>query len=286
MSRYPPAREGDPPLMHMILGPEAIAELQALPAEGYVLEAVDVHLAYGAHRVLRGVSFGTARGGVTAILGPTGSGKSTLLRCLALLEPIDQGEVRLAGRRVGIRDAGDGRAIPLPEVELARQRTDVGMVFSRSNLFPHLTALGNVMAGLIHVRGMHKDEARIVADTMLERVGLGHRRSFYPWELSGGQRKRVAIARALVMRPKVMLLDEPTSALEPELVGDVLRVMEQLAHEGMTLVVVTHELGFARDVADNVLMMAEGEIVEDGPPSELFSKPRHKRTRGFLEAMR
>jgi polar amino acid transport system ATP-binding protein len=174
----------------------------------------------------------------------------------------------------------------LPESELARQRADVGMVFQRFNLFPHLTALGNVMIGLTEVRGLAKDEARIVADTMLERVGLGHRRSFYPSELSGGQQQRVAIARALVMKPKVMLFDEPTSALDPELVGDVLRVMEELAREGMTMVVVTHEIGFARDVASRVLMMDEGRIVEDAPPGEFFDNPKHNRTQRFLEAVR
>ena len=286
MSRYLPPAEGDPPLAHKILDPEAIAELQSLPAEIPVLKADNVELAYGAHRVLMGVSFSIGRGEVKAILGPSGSGKSTLLRALALLEPIDRGDVRIEGQLVGTRDAGDGRRERLPESEIARQRSDVGMVFQRFNLFPHLTALGNVMIGLTEVRGLQKDEARIVADTMLERVGLGHRRSFYPSELSGGQQQRVAIARALVMKPKVMLFDEPTSALDPELVGDVLRVMEELAREGMTMVVVTHEIGFARDVASRVLMMDEGRIVEDAPPDEFFDRPKHNRTQRFLEAVR
>ena len=286
MSRYLPPEPGDPPLAHKILDPEVIAELQALPAEIPVLEAIDVHREYGAHRVLLGVSFGINRGEVKAILGPSGSGKSTLLRCLALLEPLDGGEVRIEGQRVGVRDAGGGRVEPLPESMLARQRSDVGMVFQRFNLFPHLTALGNVMIGLTEVRGLPKDEARIIADTMLERVGLGHRRLFYPSELSGGQQQRVAIARALVMKPKVLLFDEPTSALDPELVGDVLRVMEELAREGMTMVVVTHEIGFARDVANRVLMMDEGRIVEDAPPDDFFDRPQHARTQRFLEAVR
>jgi ABC-type polar amino acid transport system ATPase subunit len=286
MSRYLPPQEGDPPLAHRILDAEVIAELRALPAEVPVLEAVDVHREYGGTPVLRGVSFRIGRGEVKAILGPSGSGKSTLLRCLALLEPLDGGEVWIEGQRMGVRDAGGGRVDRLPEAAVARQRGDVGMVFQRFNLFPHLTALGNVMIGLTEVRGLPKDDARIVADTMLERVGLGHRRLFYPSELSGGQQQRVAIARALVMKPKVMLFDEPTSALDPELVGDVLRVMEELAREGMTMVVVTHEIGFARGVASRVLMMDDGQIIEDGPPDEFFENPQQNRTRRFLEAVR
>jgi ABC-type polar amino acid transport system ATPase subunit len=174
----------------------------------------------------------------------------------------------------------------LPEGELAGQRADIGMVFQRFNLFPHLSALGNVMIGLTEVRRVPKAEARRIAETMLERVGLGHRRDFYPSELSGGQQQRVAIARALVMKPKVLLFDEPTSALDPELVGEVLRVMEELAREGMTMVVVTHEIGFARDVASRVLMMDEGLIIEEGAPDEFFANPRHERTQRFLEVVR
>jgi ABC-type polar amino acid transport system ATPase subunit len=284
VSRYLPPQEGDPPLAHQILDAEAIAALQALPAEVPVLEAADVHREYGAHRVLRGVSFSIGRGEVKAILGPSGSGKSTLLRCLALLEPLDGGQIRLEGRLVGAREQG-GRLEPLSETEVARQRGEIGMVFQRFNLFPHMTALGNVMIGLTEVRGVAREEARVIADTMLERVGLGHRRTFYPSELSGGQQQRVAIARALVMKPKVMLFDEPTSALDPELVGDVLRVMEELAREGMTMVVVTHEVGFARGVANRVLMMDEGQIIEDAPPDEFFDNPQQPRTKRFLEAV-
>jgi polar amino acid transport system ATP-binding protein len=285
-ARYLGPAEGDPAAMHRILSPDALEELRRLPAEVNVLEAVDVHRSYGAHDVLRGVSFAIRRGEVKAILGPSGSGKSTLLRCLALLEPINAGEVRLEGQRMGVADERDGTFPPLAEVALARQRTNIGMVFQRFNLFPHLTALGNVMIGLTEVRGLSKDEARVIADTMLERVGMSHRRLFYPSELSGGQQQRVAIARALVMKPKVMLFDEPTSALDPELVGDVLRVMEELAREGMTMVVVTHEVGFARDVASRVLMMDEGQVIEDAPPDEFFGSPRLERTRRFLEAVR
>jgi ABC-type polar amino acid transport system ATPase subunit len=269
-----------------ILDADVIAALRAGPTAGFVLEAVDVHRRYGHNEVLRGVSFGIHRGEVKAILGPSGSGKSTLLRCLALLEPLEAGEIRLDGVRLGVRVAGTGRIGRLSEGELARQRTDIGMVFQRFNLFPHLTALGNVMLGLTEVRRTPKAEATAIAETMLERVGLAHRRLFYPAELSGGQQQRVAIARALVMKPKVMLFDEPTSALDPELVGEVLVVMEELAREGMTMVVVTHEIGFARGVASRVLMMDEGQIIEDGTPADFFGNPTHERTRKFLEAVR
>jgi len=251
---------------------------------GSLLEAVSIHKRYGRNEVLRGVSFGVERGDVKAVLGPSGSGKSTMLRCLALLEPIDGGEVKLEGRTVGVRQAGS-RSIRLPERELAHQRRDIGMVFQRFNLFPHLTALGNVMLGLTEVRRRSKSEAREIADAMLERVGLSARAGHFPSELSGGQQQRVAIARALVLNPRVMLFDEPTSALDPELVGEVLAVIEELAREGMTMVVVTHEVGFARKVADRVLMMDEGEIIEDGTPDEFFDNPRHERTRRFLESV-
>jgi polar amino acid transport system ATP-binding protein len=252
--------------------------------KGPLLEAVDIRKRYGRNEVLRGVSFGVDRGDVKAVLGPSGSGKSTMLRCLALLEPIDAGEVRLEGRTIGVRQSGS-RSVRLPERELAGQRSDIGMVFQRFNLFPHLTALGNVMLGLTEVRRRSKAEASQIAGDILERVGLGARAGFYPSELSGGQQQRVAIARALVMNPKVMLFDEPTSALDPELVGEVLAVIEELAREGMTMVVVTHEIGFAKSVADRVLMMDEGEIIEDGAPDEFFGNPQHDRTRRFLEAV-
>ena len=268
-----------------ILDEDVIAALHAGAAREYVLEAVDVRRRYGTNEVLRGVSFGIHRGEVKAILGPSGSGKSTLLRCLALLEPLEAGEIRLDGVRLGLRGTG-ADASRLPEAALARQRSDIGMVFQRFNLFPHLTALGNVMIGLTEVRKTPKAEAADVARTMLERVGLGHRQGFYPAELSGGQQQRVAIARALVMKPRVMLFDEPTSALDPELVGEVLTVMEELAREGMTMVVVTHEVGFAKGVASRVLMMDEGQIIEDGEPAAFFGNPRHERTRKFLEAVR
>jgi polar amino acid transport system ATP-binding protein len=268
-----------------ILDEDVIEALHAGPAEN-VIEAVDVRRRYGSNEVLRGVSFGIRRGEVKAILGPSGSGKSTLLRCMALLEPLDGGEIRLEGRRVGTREGRGGRLVPLSEYDLARHRADIGMVFQRFNLFPHLSALGNVMIGLTEVRRLPNGDARRTAETMLERVGLGHRRDHFPSELSGGQQQRVAIARALVMKPKVLLFDEPTSALDPELVGEVLRVMEELAREGMTMVVVTHEIGFARDVASRVLMMDDGQIVEEGGPEEFFTNPRNDRTRRFLEVVR
>jgi ABC-type polar amino acid transport system ATPase subunit len=267
-----------------LLDDDVLAELHAGPS-GSVIEAVDVRKRYGATEVLRGVSFGIRRGEVKAILGPSGSGKSTLLRCLALLEPLDGGEIRLDGARVGASEGRGGRLVSLSESDLARQRADIGMVFQRFNLFPHLSALGNVMIGLTEVRKQPAPAARETAETMLERVGLGHRRNHFPSELSGGQQQRVAIARALVMKPKVMLFDEPTSALDPELVGEVLRVMEELAREGMTMVVVTHEIGFARGAASRVLMMDEGQIIEDGPPEEFFGNPQHERSRKFLESV-
>jgi ABC-type polar amino acid transport system ATPase subunit len=217
-------------------------------------------------------------------LGPSGSGKSTLLRCLALLEPVDGGEVRLEGRRVGVRESG-GRLVQLREATLARVRSEIGMVFQRFNLFPHLTALGNVMIGLTEVRRKSSDESREIALAMLARVGLAERADYYPSELSGGQQQRVAIARALVMNPKAMLFDEPTSALDPELVGGILAIMEELAREGMTMIVVTHEIGFARRVADRVIMMDAGQIIEDAEPAEFFENPKQERTRRFLEAV-
>jgi len=275
-----------PPIGHL-LDADVLGEPAASSKPGtaeYVLEAVDIHKRYGRNEVLRGVSFGVHRGDVKAVLGPSGSGKSTMLRCLALLEPVDAGEVRLEGRRIGVRETS-GRLAALPERVLAKERSEIGMVFQRFNLFPHLTALGNVMIGLTEVRGKSKGEAREIAQTMLARVGLAQRASSYVSELSGGQQQRVAIARALVMNPKVMLFDEPTSALDPELVGEVLAVMEELAREGMTMVVVTHEIGFAKRVADRVIMIDAGAIIEDAPPDQFFGNPQQERTRKFLDAV-
>jgi ABC-type polar amino acid transport system ATPase subunit len=227
-----------------------------------VLRADNVHKRYDDLEVLRGVTFEVAPGQVKVIIGPSGSGKSTLLRCLALLEETDGGEITLEGRQHG--------------------PGEVGMVFQRFNLFQNMTALQNVMCGLVEVRRQSKSEARKAALEFLDRVGLADKAAQYPDELSGGQQQRVAIARALVMRPKAMLFDEPTSALDVELVREVLDVMETLAREGMTMVVVSHELRFAHHVASTVLMMDDGRIVEEAPPGEFFSAPKEERTRRFL----
>ena len=237
-----------------------------------VLRADGLHKHYGELEVLKGVGFEVERGQVKVIIGPSGSGKSTLLRCLAMLEPPDGGDVWL-------EDACLSR---MREKELAAHRSEVGMVFQRFNLFQNMTALANVMCGLVEVRRLGKREARERALEFLERVGLADKASQYPDELSGGQQQRVAIARALVMRPKAMLFDEPTSALDVELVREVLDVMESLAREGMTMVVVTHEMRFAHNVASSVLMMDEGRIVEEAPPDAFFTAPKEERTQRFL----
>jgi polar amino acid transport system ATP-binding protein len=237
-----------------------------------VLRAENLHRRYGGLEVLKGIRFEVDRGQVKVIIGPSGSGKSTLLRCLAMLEHPDAGEVYLEAAEL----------TALRERQLAPHRSEIGMVFQRFNLFQNMTALGNVMCGLVEVRRLPKREARERALEFLGRVGLSDKASQYPDELSGGQQQRVAIARALVMRPKAMLFDEPTSALDVELVREVLDVIESLAQDGMTMVVVTHELRFAHHVASSVLMMDEGRIVEEAPPEEFFSAPKEERTRRFL----
>ncbi|GAA1638902.1 amino acid ABC transporter ATP-binding protein [Georgenia ruanii] len=246
-----------------------------------VIQVRNLHKTYNGIDVLKGVNFEVDKGQVKAVLGPSGSGKSTMLRLMALLEPADAGELILKGRRVGAREER-GRTVHLPERQLAVQRREVGMVFQRFNLFPHLTAARNVMLGLTSVQGVSHHEARERSLAMLERVGLAERAEHYPSELSGGQQQRVAIARALVMNPSVMLFDEPTSALDPELVGEVLDVMESLAESGMTMIVVTHEVRFARRVADEVTLFDGGVIVEQAAPEEFFTSPQHERTRRFL----
>jgi ABC-type polar amino acid transport system ATPase subunit len=237
-----------------------------------VLRAEGVSKSYDGLEVLRGVTFEVGRGEVKVIIGPSGSGKSTLLRCLALLEPVDAGGVFLEGDHVSDRK----------ERDLAAHRSEIGMVFQRFNLFQNMSALGNVTVALRDVRRLSKKDARERALEFLARVGLADKADSYPDELSGGQQQRVAIARALVMRPKAMLFDEPTSALDVELVGEVLEVMEDLAREGMTMVVVSHELRFARRVASSILMMNDGQILEEAPPDEFFSAPKHERTKRFL----
>ena len=237
-----------------------------------LLRAQGVSKSYDGLTVLHEASLEVGRGAVKVIIGPSGSGKSTLLRCLALLEPVDAGEVWLDGTKLS----------GVPEKELARHRSEVGMVFQRFNLFQNMTAVSNVMCGLVEVRRLKKAEARERALEFLDRVGLRDKADNYPDELSGGQQQRVAIARALVMRPKAMLFDEPTSALDVELVREVLDVMEGLARDGMTMVVVSHELRFAQHVASSILMMDEGRIIEEAPPAQFFSAPSHERTRRFL----
>jgi len=246
-----------------------------------VLRADDVHKSFGRLEVLKGISLEVRRSETVCIIGPSGSGKTTFIRCINHLEKIDAGRIEVNGHLIGYRQA-NGKIVEDSERNIARQRTEIGMVFQRFNLFPHKTALGNVMIGLTEVRRLPKREAREQATEFLARVGLKDKAGQYPDELSGGQQQRVAIARALVMRPQAMLFDEPTSALDVELVREVLDVMEALAREGMTMVVVSHELRFAHHVASSVLMMDEGRIVEEAPPEEFFSSPKQERTKRFL----
>ena len=248
-----------------------------------IVRLLGIEKYFGSHHVLRGCTLEVYPSETICIIGRSGSGKSTLLRCANFLEEPTAGVVEIDTISVSA-DPLHARSRQHRE-QIRQLRMRAQMVFQEFNLFPHLTALGNVMLGLTEVRRRSKDEAKTIASAMLERVGLGARAGFYPTELSGGQQQRVAIARALVLNPKVMLFDEPTSALDPELVGEVLAVMEELAREGMTMVVVTHEVGFARKVADRVIMMDEGEIIEDATPDEFFDHPRHERTQRFLEAV-
>jgi len=245
------------------------------------VELRDVHKFYNEFHALRGVSLSIAKGEVCVAIGPSGSGKSTLLRCINQLEIITAGRIFLEGELQGYREI-DGRFHPLPQSQVARQRRRTGMVFQRFNLFPHMTALENVVEGPIHVRGIPKAQARERAVALLDRVGLRGLGARYPNQLSGGQQQRVAIARALAMEPEVMLFDEPTSALDPELVGEVLDVIKDLAESGMTMMLVTHEIGFAREVADDLVFMDCGLIVEQGRPQDILSNPQEARTRAFL----
>jgi len=246
-----------------------------------LVEVRDVHKHYGANHILKGVNLDVKMGEVKAIIGPSGSGKSTLLRLIALLEPIDKGSIRVDGRVLA--SAEDGNRIKDSEKELAHKRSGIGMVFQKFNLFPHLNAIDNVSLALTTVQKVDRVEARDAAAAMLKRVGLAERMNFFPSELSGGQQQRVAIARALVLQPKLMLFDEPTSALDPELVREVLNVIEQLAADGMTMLLVTHEIGLARKIANEVVMFDDGEIVESGAPEQIFANAQHNRTRKFLE---
>jgi polar amino acid transport system ATP-binding protein len=246
-----------------------------------MVKADHVRKHYGPLQVLKSVSLEVAPKEVVCLIGPSGSGKSTFLRCVNHLEKIDGGRLYVDGELVGYRQDG-GKVYELNENEIARKRAEIGMVFQRFNLFPHMTALGNVVEAPIRVKGGSKRESRDEGRQLLESVGLADKIDEYPARLSGGQQQRVAIARALAMKPKLMLFDEVTSALDPELVKEVLDVMRALAQEGMTMIVVTHEMGFARDVGDRVVFMDDGVIVEEGPAKQLIDKPKEERTKRFL----
>jgi polar amino acid transport system ATP-binding protein len=246
-----------------------------------MVKSEGVHKRFGRLEVLKGIDLEVRAGEVMCLLGPSGSGKSTFLRCINHLEKINSGRLSVDGELVGYREAG-GKLHELHERDVARKRAQIGMVFQHFNLFPHMTALENVTLAPCKVSGVSRDEARTRAVELMNRVGLGDKLDTHPVALSGGQQQRVAIARALAMQPKLMLFDEPTSALDPELVGDVLDVMRQLAKDGMTMIVVTHEIGFAREVADTVVFMDAGVVVESGRPSEVLGSPKHERTRAFL----
>jgi polar amino acid transport system ATP-binding protein len=247
-----------------------------------IVKAEAVEKSFGRHRVLKQVSLEVQRGEVVCVIGPSGSGKTTFLRCINHLERIDGGRIEVNGHLIGYRTKPDGSLVEDSERSIARQRTEIGFVFQRFNLWPHKTALQNIVEAPIRVRKVPTAEAVAQGESLLARVGLADKRDAYPGKLSGGQQQRVAIARALAMRPALMLFDEPTSALDPEMIGEVLEVMKELATEGMTMVVVSHEMGFAREAADRIVMMDDGVIVEEAPPAEFFASPREARTRQFL----
>ena len=249
-----------------------------------VVKIEDLHKSFGELEVLKGIDLEVAAGSRVTIIGPSGSGKTTLLRCINYLERPNRGHIYLDGERIGQKSV-NGQLVEMADRELARMRANVGMVFQRFNLFPHLTAVLNISLGPIQVLKMPKAEAEELALELLAKVGLAHKRDAYPEKLSGGQQQRLAIARALAMRPKLMLFDEATSALDPELIGEVLRVMRQLAADGMTMLIVTHEMQFAEDVSDRVIFMDQGVIVEEGGPHEMFRAPQHPRTQAFLRTV-
>jgi polar amino acid transport system ATP-binding protein len=251
------------------------------PVTEPMVKAEGVHKRFGRVEVLKGIDLHVNRGEVMCLLGPSGSGKSTFLRCINHLEKINAGRLSVDGELVGYRQAGD-KLHELHERDVARKRAEIGMVFQHFNLFPHMTALENVTLAPIRVAKLPREKARERAREQLSRVGLGDKVDVYPVALSGGQQQRVAIARALAMQPKLMLFDEPTSALDPELVGDVLDAMRALARDGMTMIVVTHEMGFAREVGDTMVFMDAGVVVESGSPREVLANPKHERTRAFL----
>ncbi len=251
---------------------------------GTMISARDIFKSFGSLHVLRGVSLTLRKGDVTAVIGPSGSGKSTLLRCLNHLEVIDRGTIEIEGESLAAAGAG-GASKYVPDAEVRRICRKMGMVFQSFNLFPHMTVLQNIIEAPMTVKGLSRDAAVPKAEELLRKVGLLAKRDNYPARLSGGQKQRVAIARALAMEPDIMLFDEPTSALDPELTGEVLRTMRQLADEHMTMLVVTHEMGFAREVANHLVFMDEGRILEEGTPADVFGAPAHARTREFLAHM-
>jgi polar amino acid transport system ATP-binding protein len=259
--------------------------MKDLPFMSPLLEIKGLHKRFHGVEVLKGVDLSLNQREVVSIIGSSGSGKTTLLRCVNLLEEFEGGEIILDRESIGYRGTGSGRK-RLPDRELSRQRAMTGMVFQGFHLFPHLTAAGNVMLGLRKVRRMERAEARALADTWLAKVGLGNRADHFPGQLSGGQQQRVAIARALAMNPKLVLLDEITSALDPELVQEVLQTVKALASEGATLLIVTHEMRFARDVSHRIVFMEQGRIAEEGPPSEIFGAPKNPRLAEFLRSSR
>jgi polar amino acid transport system ATP-binding protein len=253
-----------------------------LPETDVVVDARDVNKWFGRLHVLKDVSLQVKLQETVVVIGPSGSGKTTFIRCVNHLEKIQSGRIFVNGHLIGYREGSGGKLVEDKEKNIARQRQEIGMVFQRFNLFPHMTAMGNIVEAPIQVRGIAREEAEETARALLERVGLAAKADSYPAQLSGGQQQRVAIARALAMKPALMLFDEPTSALDPEMIGEVLEVMKELAREGMTMIVVSHEMGFAREVANRVVMMDEGQVVEEGTPDQVFSAPVQERTKTFL----
>jgi ABC-type polar amino acid transport system ATPase subunit len=257
--------------------------IESLPeAAEPLIEIRGLSKRFGTHQVLHDISLTVTRGQTVAVIGPSGSGKTTMLRCINLLEEFEEGEIVFDGDPIGYRRGPDGRRQRFPERTSAAARSNIGIVFQSFNLFPHMTVLRNIVAAPVRVKGIDRATAEQTARDLLSRVGLADKAGEYPMRLSGGQQQRVAVARALAMQPKLMLFDEVTSALDPELVGEVLAVIKRLAEDGMTMVLVTHEMQFARDVADVVVFMADGRIVEQGPPKTLFANPQSDRLRTFL----
>lgn len=250
------------------------------------LVAENIHKNFGAHEVLKGISLTAHKGDVVSIIGSSGSGKSTFLRCMNLLETPSQGRIAVGQEEIRIRTDSSGRLVGVDRQRIERLRIQLGMVFQGFNLWSHMTVLQNVMEGPLHVLGQPRNEVREKAMSFLEKVGISGKNSAYPSELSGGQQQRVSIARALAMQPAALLFDEPTSALDPELVGEVLKVIRQLAEEGRTMIVVTHEMGFARDVSSQVLFLEKGKIEEQGTPEKVFRSPSSERCRAFLSSVR